>query len=244
MIDQQELAQQENFPQQPTNTFPWLKVILLIFAISIPIGIGGYILGTQKNQPVSQKQQVSISPTISSPSPTPDPTANWKTYTNNDLGYSFKYPSTMTMPSDTDNPIPQAFILYKSATEKERIHKNPTPDIVIDGLVIEINDIKDKELDTLVKPYADNTIYPGKHLNIPNVQNISFGPFPSIGITYQQLVFITSPKGNILKFDAGLVPNEYPEGYSSTFSEIFTQILSTFKFTDQNQATNNSKLIQ
>lgn len=96
--------QEQNTPQQvpfqtneqtiAANT-SWLKTLSVGFAIvsfGIAIGIGGYVLGTKKTQPVSQNQQATISPTSIQPSPTPDPTANWKTYSNNI--YSFKYPAT------------------------------------------------------------------------------------------------------------------------------------------------------
>ncbi len=83
----------EQIPPQPpistqvTNRLPWIKVLLLILIVSIPIGIGGYVLGIRKNQPVPQKQQITTAPIITQ-SP---PAANWKTYTNGTYGYSLKY---------------------------------------------------------------------------------------------------------------------------------------------------------
>ena len=50
-------------------------------------------MGTKQNQTVVQNQQVSTSPTtITSRTPTPDETANWKTYRNDNLGFSIQYP--------------------------------------------------------------------------------------------------------------------------------------------------------
>ncbi len=57
---------------------------------------GAYYLGIRNNKPQTQNPvvtsttQQTVQP---SPSSTPDPTANWKTYTNNKIGFVIKYPA-------------------------------------------------------------------------------------------------------------------------------------------------------
>lgn len=74
-----------------------LLFILLPFA--------GFYLGVRYQQFISPKIQQYNTIQITKPTPTPPPaggpTANWKTYTSNKIGYIQKYPKTMV-------PLPQA----------------------------------------------------------------------------------------------------------------------------------------
>jgi len=108
-----------NPTQQPTQTLPeiiipqpkpnYLKTIIFSVLMIITVGLIAYLIfQNQKLQkqvlspPVSPTIQVP-SPTSQSVSPTPktvtsislptDETAGWKTYTNTEVGFSFKYPS-------------------------------------------------------------------------------------------------------------------------------------------------------
>lgn len=66
--------------------------IIIVAILLVLVGAGSYLLGTKKSSTiVADKVTSQPSPTLS-PTPTPDPTANWKTYTNYELKYSFKYP--------------------------------------------------------------------------------------------------------------------------------------------------------
>ncbi len=93
-------------PQQPPvneqkQAFWKNKWLLIVLGIVLLIAIGGgtYFLGKSSisnnntNQP-SPTPIVTKEPTITqSPTPTSDATtSNWKTYTNNELGFSIKYP--------------------------------------------------------------------------------------------------------------------------------------------------------
>lgn len=61
---------------------------ILIIVVILAIFVGGYYLGQQKIKPVPSR------PTVQ-PSPGPaDETTNWKTYTDTELGFTFKYPDT------------------------------------------------------------------------------------------------------------------------------------------------------
>lgn len=84
---------------------------MLLFLVAI-VGVGGYMLGADQNQTITQQPivpqatfvQSSLTPT-SIPTlpplviPTNDPsiTSNWKTYTDNKYGFSIKYPKNLVL---------------------------------------------------------------------------------------------------------------------------------------------------
>lgn len=72
--------------------------------LAIVLGAGGfYILSANKQ--TSQLPVHSTKP-VSSPISTPDPTAEWKMYTNNEIGFQFKYPpDTQFSTSDAETRI-------------------------------------------------------------------------------------------------------------------------------------------
>lgn len=74
-------------------------VLLLIFLLFL-FGFGGFLLGKYLSVP----QNIPAMPTLGSkptviPTTASDETANWKTYTNQDYGLEFKYPSNYTFNS-------------------------------------------------------------------------------------------------------------------------------------------------
>lgn len=76
-----------------------MLLILVLFLVFISVN---------KTPKPSQVQQ-SLTPTqslpTSLPTPTANPTASWKTYTNNDYHFSFKYPSELTLLKDDEQVI-------------------------------------------------------------------------------------------------------------------------------------------
>lgn len=77
-------------PSSPSNKKPF--IILGIVVIGTLLLGSAYFLGKSQNKIPSTPPPPSISPT-STTSPTPYPTLNWKTYSNTQYKYSFKYPS-------------------------------------------------------------------------------------------------------------------------------------------------------
>lgn len=81
-------------PEVPTQkSSPIFAIALTVLLIAI-LGIAGYFLytkylvGTGSNEAAN----TAVTPMPVAVTPTPDPTANWKTYTNPQYGFSFKYP--------------------------------------------------------------------------------------------------------------------------------------------------------
>lgn len=77
---------------EPKKSLPKLPLIIAGVILIVVLLIGTYVLG--KNQGTSQKTaKALIQTTTPTPTSTPDETKDWKTYSNDSVGYSFKYPS-------------------------------------------------------------------------------------------------------------------------------------------------------
>jgi hypothetical protein len=78
-----------NLPKLKNKLLPVLLIILIIMIL----GIGGlFIYKKYFSKPIVQ----SIGNSTNQPVSTPDPTTDWQTYTNDKLGFSFKYPKELT----------------------------------------------------------------------------------------------------------------------------------------------------
>lgn len=87
----------------PHHSPKMLLIALAAFLIIIIGGGIGYFLGTNNIQQITPEvtnQTVKLSPT-----PTPDSTADWKTYTNTENGFSFKYPHLWRIIEEPKKPI-------------------------------------------------------------------------------------------------------------------------------------------
>jgi len=73
-----------------------LPIILAILISAAAFGGVGYYLGTQKADKSTTTATATVTTTASGTA-TADVTANWKTYTNDTYGFSFKYPSGWTI---------------------------------------------------------------------------------------------------------------------------------------------------
>lgn len=74
--------------------------IILIVVIVVLAVAAGYFVFVKKSEPVAQQPTPTSTQTKSPIFPIPAPKdeiANWKTYNNETIGFSFKYPSTLTI---------------------------------------------------------------------------------------------------------------------------------------------------
>lgn len=213
----------------PNASSNWIKfgiiaVILLVLLSS------AYILG--KNN--SSKQ----SPTpLGSPKPTAqtaDPTADWKTYTNSDLGFSFKYPPDSKL--------------------KVNCHDCGTSDIDISFpndtyTLIQIGSTSNYDRDKpTVKDIVDSLIYVRKFSTDPYTQQIR-SPITLDGVEGEKL-FSEEKIGDFIRDDIEIYVIKDKKLYSLDFrfeaknkqkmSTLADQILSTFKFTDSNTSVQDS----
>jgi len=87
-------------------------IVLLGVLVALVFGISGYYLGLKTGIDKKTSATASATATVTSTatittkasattSATADETANWKTYTNDTYGFSFKYPTTWNLNDDT-----------------------------------------------------------------------------------------------------------------------------------------------
>jgi hypothetical protein len=150
-------------------------------------------------------------PTGSKPSPTPDPTADWKTYGGS--GFSFKYPS--------DN-------LSVEERESNYFALKPIGEISgFAGLFIDARNDRNRNKEVIESIKGD--LVDPVSTTLPNGEKISgvYGPPKEQGISLEGT-----------KLLAAIIHGSNLSIYFSSADEssfkYFDQILSTFKFTDQN----------
>lgn len=222
--------------------------------------IGGvYYIGTLKNKPQTQNPVIT-SQTIPSPISTADPTANWKTY---DYGsFTFKYPSAYYLTGDPAFFITDTKATYDSfAAENSKTPSNNNV-LVISGVSLNLDRRMDpnnpnllstpeqaiqREINRAVgKSYLVNgsTNVPWENANGGTYDGQKYF-YPTIAYEHIKLAGIDAAKvvndNNIYYF----IPYKDKAGdayvrfiiepANSTLINVATQILSTFKFTDQNQ---------
>lgn len=75
-------------------------IILVIVLVAVVFGGAGYWFGTKKTEDKTTTATPTVTATtstVASATTTADPTASWKTYTNSAYGYSYKYPTDLTI---------------------------------------------------------------------------------------------------------------------------------------------------
>lgn len=220
---------------QPETTFPWVKVILFVILLVIPIGIGGYILGTKKNQPV-QQQETKIPPTIYHPSPTPNQTTNWKIYINKSDHYSLKYP-----PSWSVEEVSNSATFYPSRIPANILKQEEKESPLIQEPHISIYVIS--------TPFKESLALTGK---IFIIEPMAIDVDGKRGYYYQSLcapscgINVDLPYDNgskILQLYLDSIGKDIIDRINKTYrinlqdadEKTFKEILSTFKFLDQTQ---------
>lgn len=214
---------------EPKKSFPrkWPLIIIGIIMLIVLL-TGTYILG--KNQNVSQKLASNISQATPTASPIHNPTADWKIYTSKLVAsLSFKYPSSW-IAKQTDNANSESITLTsKNGTEiTYATGGNYHGGACSDQATLTINQAsllpyaKGFSLVTLSMPANKNNTSTDVALEI--VQGV-----PSIGVVKQcNYSSIFSSKSN---------PNQQiifgTNKLIQADQEEASQILSTFKFTDQ-----------
>lgn len=205
--------------EQKGYSIPMLVTLVVILII---VGAGGYFL-YQKQSKTTETPQKQTSPAIPQSTPVIDQTANWKTYTNTQYSFSFKYPQELTL-SESGGPIVGSKI--KSLVDISLDRPNGSSDnFPIIGLsVIDAQQSPTDYINTnICSPETcfplQSGILPGSILaqtaNIVHYQNI--GTF----FNHNKLLFYFSIDSRVPN-----TPIPQQDAY-----KMYNQILSTFKFT-------------
>ena len=215
-------------PSSPTpNSKLPLILIGLVFLIILSV-TGGFFLGKQLYSPNSQSITTPIS--IAEPTLTPGPTANWEIYASGVLGFSFSYPQELSFIYDQ----------LKDYTEA----KAPSGNLLLqnfDGSKPRQETASDFQLALFVSKDDGTSLenYPKQwegEFGKLQTETITIGGIKAIkgfsGQKYRVVPTVWFTLTNILYTIQLSNPN-------STNKSWFDQILSTFKFLDQNNAICN-----
>lgn len=217
--------------------FVILGLVLLAVAVFAGIQIG------KKQAPPAVVQQPEVSPT-----PTVDPTANWKTILNEQIGIFFKYPESLFPYINTPQIVPDySYFGFNAFNNKEkRDHRALTKtDLELELAIY-------KPIKVSIQPYlsaieaTDNTIitqpFPGISGSYTKVKTVTDG-------TAQKAIIYTEPENEYADYDGIVVDGKnvatirLMTGSRNRRQELLPLldlILSTFKFLDGESLTTNS----
>ena len=236
---------EKEFSPSPSQTIPNSKSKLSLILVGILLlalgGVGGFLLGRQSLQPKSTTTaQVTPLPSetpvaervTETPSATPNPTAEWKTYHNDEYGFEIKYPAEWLV-REGDSLLKEGNHVFKEGdlfsaiiigeTQRQNTELYDGAQIII-GMPIRT----EEDINSWVKNY-----YPIENINgEPNyfseetIGNLVFQKVYTCGLgcfTYYNL------KNNDLVFRL-LTSAEGPK--KEIYQQTLQTILSTFKFLD------------
>lgn len=222
-----------------SKVIPFIMVAVLL----ILLGVGSYILGTKKSQPVVENK------VIVQPSPTPiDETANWKTYINTQYGFEVKYPTDRRI-SETNN-----YTLPALNTNKDIVmaiqSTNQNYPRSLTGLNISANN----NVNSCSALSNGQKVTETKNINglaflvyEENVPSDAMGGFRSLNNEYRVVhdKMCYTVQSSVFWTDISFVHDatdakqpsaqelEEQQNWIQTQRQLNNQILSTFKFTDQ-----------
>ena len=174
----------------------------------------------------------SVSPSTVTPTPTSDLTANWKTYTNTEYGYSIKYPPNWIYEEETrEGSLGLGFEIHLKPVLKPDL---PKPINYVPAVTLSIHE-NNKTLEDIMKKGNCNT--PDNCIPYEETIDLLVGGYPAKMVSPPDIlptdrVFLK--KDNFLFSFLVLLDKSYEDNYGLTVEkkrEIFNQILSTFKFT-------------
>lgn len=239
-------------PSSSSNKTKYVLLGLLILLIITAVG-GAYYLGVAKQQSAVQKNNHPITATIK-PSPTstpsPDLTENWKTYSDSNNHFSFKYPQEWIIKGNNieeqvgntagNNTLTQKGVsvnVYENAgnlTALEFLDTIFYKDYTGGSKVLK--DAYMKSYEGNINPNATikngEIVYVSEGGDLPYIKPITVDGRQETYID----VLITPPgsNGNGVWISLGknaVLLRGYPSADYKNQQQIFNQILSTFKFT-------------
>jgi len=227
----EEQAVNNQVQQVPVNPVPiskkpnqWTIAAIVLVVIVIIGSIFTLLLNSQKS---SSLPPFSISPTLS---PITDPTANWKTYKNEEFGFEVRYPADIFEVQTGQRSLGGIFVNIKEINHLSAATEGMSSSVSITASMEEgITD-----LDAYLEKIKSENVFLSETTRgdlISNLQKTIFNGYDayqfneSIGIsTVEQKILLKS--GVAFQISKSLTGTKLvPEG------KIHDQILSTFKFT-------------
>lgn len=182
-------------------------VLVGILLLLVVIG-GAYYLGKLSSSvPLP-------SPVVTPPSPTSNPAVAWKTYTNNVFGLSFKYPGNIFVYQGSPQPDAQYW--------SNKVNGGAPLELGEDGvwMNLSVSNLNETNMN-----YYKNRTTPDKW----TVSHDLPKPYAEVSYSYTAVQL----RGNVLY---KIFVAAFKDDKLAKYRDIFDQILSTFKFTDQTTA--------
>ncbi|GEM_PF-4706952 len=243
-IVQHPIASEQHYSQ--VNKTQNILLLAASLAILLFIGLFGISMFKHTKSPPSPAPSTIVQP---SPTTIPDPTANWKTYTDDTLKVSFKYPSTWfvtkgetlriqnynpTTAPGTDKFDKNQYGIeitkgLKSATNKKALKQVST----FDELKTELD--KDKNADAMYieAPAGKVIVLNEKEFEINGIQAfLREFSYSKMSEVHEKEIYL---------FHNGIFVRLKPMLSVQSGEMYFNQILSTFKFLDQTTDTSDWK---
>jgi len=215
-------------------------MVLLVILVAIVFGGIGYWLGGN-NKTTSSTATASATATstaVATVSPkasaTADETANWKTYTNDTYGFSFKYPASWTFTKGGGNDCQSIGYLTSPETKKE--YDELVAQGVEGGLPITLSDISFSYCDNVEAADGNN---PKKWTSFSDMVNDPSYYREQEEITFAGQTAYSVIEGGMMDYYTILMERDghiYSIGFGnreekSKLSSTENKILSTFQFT-------------
>lgn len=231
----------------------WKKWILFCTALLIS-GVAALVLYLYYSLYVIQHRIVPgpnpVVPNNYFPSPIPDPTANWKTYTNDTFLFSIQYPSDWTVFEYENNKPPKGSWVTAFLAVFKPGPKAFEPGITgIDKTITVSVSKNDTGLQVLdwIKKYGDmdgllpDSYYQGTTIGNYDAIKINFTPSPEIIKLLESKGYLGGQGGSFNPYTSvyikkdklvfNIVADQIKE--DEEFNTLFDQILPTFKFTSE-----------
>lgn len=223
--DQKEVSQPITTSQNNSFLVSLLSILLLVSCI-----IAGFF-AWQTQRLVKELNKLNTTQITPTPEPqkTTDPTADWKTYTNNEYGFSFMYPPYLENKGNISGPYTGVSTAIRSFSDPATMSEGT--DMLFDGYVVYyVSDINALNFET----YLQN-----EKGAMDNAEYASMTGAKRVSLQNKGVGFVTDTRGYYY-FPSNDNKKVVVFGYTQknqSFKPVFDQILSTFKFTESNTST-------
>lgn len=195
----------------------------------------GWHLGSSLWQRFSGQLEKPVSSTTQ-PSSTPNETANWKTYTNSQENFSFKYPSDWKLREQVVESNEFTILVQAESSEKQLDEYTKMPLYEVEVAVKEnkekltLREVSDQFLESGKSPGMILQERTKASVGEKDVEKLRFAQ--DTGVEDVFVVLINNDRIYVTTFTANFITDSLPNLYGKEFEAITDQTLSTLKFTD------------
>ena len=213
------------------NAAKVIGLILLAIIVIAAMAAGGYYLGMNVNSGSPEPTPVQTIEPLATPTATPDPTADWKSYTNDKYYFSIKHPDTFTVLTEKEAGIsgPNTGKPSLVTTLGDKTTISTGSDKPFDGFSIYTLDISSTTFDKYIEGEVAAVKKAASGVADAKAVDLKVGDLTFTTIQREEGImdyYIATADGKT----AVVLSNSI--GSSESYPEMFKSILNTFEFTD------------